>query len=160
MSLRAGGTLPQPVNVVSATIAELDLPGVAGFDGAAAAQRAALVRVVQFAARHAAALEQDGRIGMQAGEDLRLVLEELLTNVVRHAFRDLPGAEGRCRLLLDPESAVAIIEIEDNGPPFDPFDATNEAGYGLRLVRALARSYSWTLDGGQRNRLRVLLPLG
>lgn len=146
--------------MASATIAELDLPGVTGFDGAASAQRAALVRVVQFAARHAAALEQEGRVSAQAGEDLRLVLEELLTNVIRHAFRDLPGAQGLCRLSVDGEAAVAIIEIEDNGPPFDPFDATNEAGCGLRLVRALARSYSWMLHGDERNRLRVLLPLG
>lgn len=143
----------------SEILAELDLPGVAGFDGAADTQRAAIVRVVQFAAMQADRLQQQDVVSAQAGDDLRLVLEELLTNVIRHAFQDLPAATGFCRLSVDEEAAAAVIELEDNGPPFDPFDAANEPGYGLSLVRGLARSYSWALHGGERNRLRVLMPL-
>ena len=89
--------------------------------------------------------------------DLRLVLEELLTNVVRHAFRGHPQPMGHCWVETDVAHSVDI-RIEDNGPPFNPFDPSNEAGCGLALVRGLVGSYSWEFTGRQ-NRLNVRMSL-
>lgn len=141
-------------------IAELKLPGVTPFDGGAEARRRAVIAVVRFAQDLALVFKGSGFGSDNAAEDLRLVLEELLTNVVRHAFLDLSAAAGRCLVAIDRTAGSVCIELEDNGPAFNPFDAGNPPGCGLSLVRALARSYSWDFHAGQKNRLKLQLPLG
>ena len=69
-----------------------------------------------------------------------LILNELVTNALRHAF---PGGEGGClrvafgRL----EGNLVELSVEDDGVGFPPGDSTEDSGetLGLRLVRSLAR---------------------
>lgn len=121
-------------------------------------QAISLAEVVAFAEQ----LTQAGRLPATAAErllDVRLVVEELLTNVVRHAFREVPMPRGLARLELpENQSGHLLLRLHDNGPAFDPFDPANPPGYGLTLVRGLVGSYSW-LHTGQENRLVALLTL-
>ena len=53
--------------------------------------------------------------------DLALVLEEVLTNVIRHGYG--PGAEGRIVLSAEIDHGRLRLEVRDQARPFDPFSA-------------------------------------
>ena len=89
--------------------------------------------------------------------DLRLVAEEVLTNVVKYG-----GAEGRvpaARVRLHVDPGEVTLEFTDDGEPFDPLgaplpDLAAQAedraigGMGLHLVRALVDHASYArIDG-------------
>lgn len=93
---------------------------------------------------------------------LALVAEEIAANVVNHAVGATYFA-----LHLRPEGTAMLMELEDDGPAFDPL--TLEApdtgaaledreigGLGVMLVRKLARRAGYARDGAV-NRLSVLL---
>lgn len=99
---------------------------------------------------------------------LELVLEEVLTNQVRHAFAD----RGPHRLALTVELAdeAVVLHFEDDGVPFDPLalpdpqPATSLAtatpgGLGVMLVRRNARACRYERRG-DRNHLRVEIARG
>lgn len=78
--------------------------------------------------------------------ELHLILEELVTNVIRHAYQDETEHEISVGLTL--EAGRLRIEVEDDGLPFDPrhvpppdVEAPLEdrpiGGLGLHLVRSL-----------------------
>ena len=78
--------------------------------------------------------------------DLRLVAEEVLTNVAKYGY-DEPGAHS-VRLRLTFLASVVRLEFEDDGRPFDPLGAEApdlggepgerpEGGLGIHLIRAL-----------------------
>jgi len=88
--------------------------------------------------------------------DLRLVAEEVLTNVARHAYRDDAEHGIRVRLTVSAESVT--LEFTDDGPPFDPLtaaprwlpDAGGErpiGGLGIHLVVALVDAAVYTRRG-------------
>ena len=77
--------------------------------------------------------------------DLRLVAEEVLTNVAHHAYEDAEPHWLRLRLALI--SDEVILEFTDDGRPFDPLanakrglqaDGTERAIGGLGIYLALA----------------------
>jgi serine/threonine-protein kinase RsbW len=99
---------------------------------------------------------------------LRLVVEELFTNTVRHGH----GCESDapiCVALSALEGRVALV-YEDNAPPYNPLTQTSAAGVdpedtvsgrsvgglGILLVRELAASAHYAYEDG-RNRLRITL---
>jgi anti-sigma regulatory factor (Ser/Thr protein kinase) len=96
--------------------------------------------------------------------DLRVVAEEVLTNVAKYAFEpDLPPA---LELSLEVGEAEAVLEFRDRGRPFDPLTADAPdlerppeerplGGLGLALVRALVDEASYAREGGA-NRLRLV----
>lgn len=81
--------------------------------------------------------------------DVRLLVSELVTNSVRHA--DI-GPEGSIHLKVTVEDAHVRVEVEDEGPGFDPpaEDATaelaRENGWGLFFVTQLADR--WGVESG------------
>jgi anti-sigma regulatory factor (Ser/Thr protein kinase) len=70
--------------------------------------------------------------------DLRLVAEEVLTNVAKYAHDD--GAEHEVRIEVALAVDELVIEFRDDGRPFDPLTAeapeVEVGGLGLVLVRA------------------------
>jgi anti-sigma regulatory factor (Ser/Thr protein kinase) len=95
---------------------------------------------------------------------IRLVLEELVLNLIEHAV----GTEtNRIDVRVELEPGRAVLVLEDDGAPFDPrlaapFDKTKPLeergprGMGLALVRSMADSIAYErLDS--RNRLRVVI---
>ena len=78
--------------------------------------------------------------------DLRIVAEEVLTNVARYGFET--GATPALELRVAFTEAEAVLEFRDAGTPFDPLaapapdlelppEARPLGGLGLTLVRAL-----------------------
>lgn len=99
---------------------------------------------------------------------LNLVLDELITNCVSYALKDVPAPELRLRLRRGDGTLVA--EVEDNGPAFDPLteapvpDTTlglaerNIGGLGVHFVKQFAAAAEYVRVDG-RNRITLRLDL-
>jgi PAS domain S-box-containing protein len=70
-----------------------------------------------------------------AAMPLALILNELLTNAVKHGLRQEPGA---IRVCFDTDGDCFVLRVEDDGPGFDLEPALQRSS-GLELVRGLAR---------------------
>ncbi len=102
----------------------------------------ALVRAAdRFARRH--------HLGIRLRRDLHLVLDELVSNIVRHGYRHQGPYDIRVHLRIHPGGIA--IRITDDALPFDPLaappvDPTTPladraaGGLGLHLVRHLMDS--------------------
>jgi PAS domain S-box-containing protein len=73
---------------------------------------------------------------------LALILNELLTNAVKHG---LNGGEGKIRLGLQQNCGCYIVFVEDDGPGFE-LASVRKRSSGLRLVEALARQLQARLE--------------
>jgi anti-sigma regulatory factor (Ser/Thr protein kinase) len=96
--------------------------------------------------------------------DLRVVAEEVLTNVAKYAFE--PGAPAGLEVSVRFGDGETVLEFRDHGRPFDPLTADAPdlerppeerplGGLGLTLVRALVDEASYEREGGA-NRLRLV----
>ena len=112
--------------------------------------------VEDFVARHAVATDEQHRI--------MLVLEELITNLVKYGYRDRPA--GSAEVILALEESRLMLELVDDGDPFDPLgqpppdlDAPLEerdvGGLGIHLIRALADEVRYQ-RAGERNILYLM----
>jgi phosphoserine phosphatase RsbU/P len=90
--------------------------------------------------------------------DLKLVLEEIVTNIISYGYTDSREHEIRVRLGI--ESAQVRVEVEDDGKPFNPLEApeadtTNPledravGGLGIHLVRTLTDGLEYRRHGGR-----------
>ena len=91
---------------------------------------------------------------------LALVVNELATNAIKHAFKE--GQPGRIRVSVDRSTDRHItVAIEDDGLPF-PKAAARDGGLGMELVKRLMASIGGVLipppPGTKRFELRVPLP--
>jgi anti-sigma regulatory factor (Ser/Thr protein kinase) len=88
--------------------------------------------------------------------ELRVVGEEVLTNIAKYAFE--PGASAAVELLLSFTDAAAVLEFRYQGNAFDPLaqpppdlDVPLEkrplGGLGLTLVHALVDEARYTREG-------------
>jgi len=90
--------------------------------------------------------------------ELELIAEELLANVVHHAYQDRPDAEASIRLEID--QAHVRLRFDDPGPPFDPLlDAPDPklevdpmerqiGGLGIAMVKRLADAIVYRREDG------------
>jgi anti-sigma regulatory factor (Ser/Thr protein kinase) len=96
-----------------------------------------------------------GGLPADAAQALHLALEEVVTNVIRHAYRERAGA---VRVRLAARSGEVVAEIEDDGPAFDPLarpapdlDLPLEerpiGGLGIHLVRNLMDAVAYRRCG-------------
>ena len=91
---------------------------------------------------------------------LELACEELLINVVNHAY---PGVEGEvevaCFVQEDEQGKSFTVRIRDWGTPFNPLEKNTSAvsadlddsqigGLGILLVKEMANSVAYTRDNG------------
>ena len=103
----------------------------------------------------------------EARDDLALCLEEALTNVHKYGYQGDALQEIWVQMTVNDGSAV--IEIADQGVPFDPTAAAPPdlnapienrpiGGLGIHLMRSLTDEFSYRrLDGRNVVRLRKLL---
>jgi signal transduction histidine kinase len=81
-------------------------------------------------------------------ETLRLLVTELVTNSVRHTKAD------SVMLRVAVGSSAVLTEVTDDGPSFDPDcvkrAGTDDCGWGLFLVKRLARSWGVKDEGGSK----------
>lgn len=93
-------------------------------------------------------------VGERTAYRVELVLEELLMNVALHGLPG-PAAPLVTLTLVLADDAVGV-QIEDEGPPFDPHAAppaqaadADAGGRGLLLVRRSVRRWQHTREGGR-----------
>lgn len=104
----------------------------------------------------------------RAAYAIQLVLEELITNIIDYAYDDAKTHEIGVRVAL--EAGHGVVEIEDDGRPFDPLGVPEAdirrpledrpiGGLGLHLVRQMVENMDYHRVGG-KNRVEVRMPLG
>ncbi len=129
--------------------------------GEVAADRSATRKVIKAAARFAEGVHFSNEDQVR----LRIVVEELLTNLLKHGQL---CAESSIGYSFELSNGGALIEITDDGAPFDPrrdleavqrshLDA--EGGRGWPLIMSWCRVVDYRSECG-RNRLHLLFPLG
>jgi serine/threonine-protein kinase RsbW len=104
------------------------------------------------------------RLSADLIQDIRLVAEEIFSNIVFHAY---PGTEGTVRVrAFVADGGKFCIRFEDRGSPFNPLEhgppnldadlAEREiGGLGIYLVRKLAHHIHYARDEGGSNVLTV-----
>jgi two-component sensor histidine kinase len=74
---------------------------------------------------------------------LALIVVELLTNAIKYAY---PGSAGSIWVTITTQSDDVVISIRDHGRGLpDGFDVQAHAGFGMRIVRALASQLEGTV---------------
>ena len=101
------------------------------------------------------------------GFKVQLVLEELVTNILRHGFS---GGQGHTiQIELTFSGAGVELSVEDDGQPFDPMQAPPPdldspleeravGGLGIHLLRQVASDLTYARVDG-RNRMRLQVPV-
>jgi serine/threonine-protein kinase RsbW len=93
---------------------------------------------------------------------MALILEEAVTNVINHAFADLPPPH-MIRVRLDIAIERIVAEVVDNGHPFDPLarpdpelsrsiEERQPGGLGILLMRRMTDRIEYRRSNGD-NRL-------
>ena len=99
-----------------------------------------------------------------AALDMHVALDEVLSNIVKYAYRDAASHDIRVRLKVSERQLEA--EIEDDGRPFDPLHARQQernvplaerkpGGLGVDVVKRLMSHVSYARAQG-RNRLTLI----
>jgi anti-sigma regulatory factor (Ser/Thr protein kinase) len=89
----------------------------------------------------------DSGIPSDRAADLELCLNELVTNIIHHAYED--DGDYEIRIALERAPGELRTTIEDGGRPFDPLksvlpeparslESASIGGWGIPIVRALA----------------------
>lgn len=101
---------------------------------------------------------KDHRLPDEVTADVRLALEEVLSNIIRH------GSEGRADRRIDVQILVAngeiTLEIQDEGVPFNPLEYPEPdvalpleerglGGLGILLVRRLMDGMAYRREQGR-----------
>lgn len=87
---------------------------------------------------------------------LGILLDELVANIVRHAYTD--HEDSRIEVAIRLEDAMVCVTLRDFGPPFDPtllapadttpdVDERDFGGLGIHFVRRIANRFSYRRDG-------------
>ena len=99
---------------------------------------------------------------------VKLVIEELVVNVIQHAFED--GTTHTILLDVRTEPRGVAIVVEDDGKPFDPrsvpppkldelLEAGKSGGLGVTIVRKMTRDLDYQrID--EKNRVRAFVEFG
>ena len=125
-------------------------------------EAAELVRLEAFAE----AFARDCALADDERSRLLVILEELFTNVVEHAYEGVQFAAGSVAVTLGWKHSRLTIDFVDDGPPFDPLahsapdlDAPPEkrpiGGLGIPIVRALVNEARYWREG-HRNHLHLV----
>ena len=95
---------------------------------------------------------------------LQVAVDEAVTNVIAHGFAGQTQAELSIDLAVD--SGCFRIEVEDEGPAFDPHSVPDPdpvqlarrgqaGGLGLFLIRRIMDGVDYRYEGGCRNHLTL-----
>ena len=107
---------------------------------------------------HLDASAAEGRLSNELAFPLALILNELVTNAVKHG---LPGGTGTIGISLERRGGEFSLIVKDNGPGIDQIRAQRRSS-GLGLVRGLCRQIGAELgvvtDNGARVTVRFTDP--
>jgi PAS domain S-box-containing protein len=98
-------------------------------------------------------------MGVDAAISCGLIVNELLSNALKHAFPE--GRRGEVRIELHDEGPQVMLEVTDNGIGFPrALDFQSENTLGLRLVRILAEQLRGTIELDRREGTRFVVRFG
>ena len=91
-------------------------------------------------------------------QDMYLVLEEILTNIIKYSYND--GLEHEIVVEIDNDADSLQFRVEDDGNPFDPtkfynpdveknFDDRQIGGMGIHLIRSLMDEVKYEFTQGR-----------
>jgi anti-sigma regulatory factor (Ser/Thr protein kinase) len=111
-------------------------------------------------------LAAEHRLSADVVFGMNVALDEMLSNIIKYGFADDAIHEIHVRLSVS--AAMVVVEIEDDGQPFDPLelpapdvDAPLEertvGGLGIHIVRNLMSEVEYARVAG-RNRLIMKMP--
>ncbi len=87
---------------------------------------------------------------------LGIIMNELITNSMKHAFDGI--SEARISVKAEKENGLAVITVGDNGRGIpDEFLSEKESGFGLQLVKLLARQLNGSIERQRREGTVFLL---
>jgi len=89
-----------------------------------------------------------------------IIINELLTNILKYAFREKD--DGRIDLTISKTDSRVILTVEDNGTGFPRgFDINNTPGFGLQLVRMMVKQLngSMAIEEAAGGRVRIELEM-
>ncbi len=103
---------------------------------------------------------QDFQLSADRLFPLGIIVNELLTNIMKHAFE--AGAAGHISLSLEKNEGTVILEMRDNGRGLpENFDLSSAEGFGLMIVKMLAQQldgrFEMYSEGGTVSRLTFSL---
>ena len=98
--------------------------------------------------------------------DIRLVLEEIVVNIIKHGYSDCPNQS--IDLEIDFNSSEWKMTVEDQGIPFNPLNFRRVninhslqdmhiGGQGIHLVKQISKSIEYQRLANNINRLTVIL---
>jgi PAS domain S-box-containing protein len=110
-----------------------------------------LVHTLLRASAHAeVVLMVDGggvSLPMDSAVPFGLVLNELVTNCLKHGFANAGGKSMRLRVVVRADDDVVEVVVADNGPGFRPdFDPKTSKSLGMHLILALVGQLEGTID--------------
>lgn len=101
---------------------------------------------------------EQNRLGKELIADIRLVMEEIFSNIVQYGFED----EGRHHIAVDMEyrGGELILSVVDDGKPFNPLQASAPeldkpfeercpGGMGIFMVTRLMDQLEYRMEGGK-----------
>jgi len=99
-------------------------------------------------------LEQD--LSLAVAREMRLVAEESMTNVLRHAYR--PEEDGSVEIALRVRAGEVRLVVRDRGRAFNPLERASPpldlpveerplGGLGIHLIKALTDEQLYTREG-------------
>ena len=114
-------------------------------------------------ARHVESFAQQAEISMKDTFSLNLVLDELITNIIKYAYKDDQTHQIGLTLIFDPPHLTA--QLSDDGLPFDPTLAAKPdlssnledrrmGGLGIQFVCEFMDTVEYKRMGGH-NHLRL-----
>ena len=87
---------------------------------------------------------------------LALIVNELISNALKYAFRD--GRKGEISVILSRENGQILLEVKDNGPGFPKgFDPGNSPSFGYKLIHILRERLCASMDINHYNGVQIRL---
>jgi two-component sensor histidine kinase len=97
---------------------------------------------------------EDCLLSAEKCQPLGLILNELLTNVMKHAF--VGKASGKAVVTFRVDGGRGVLVVQDDGLGLPALlDFENSPSLGLRLVRVLARQIGGTVRADRGNGTKV-----
>lgn len=97
-------------------------------------------------------------LDVKRAQPLGIIINELLTNIMKYAFVDKPRGTITLSIRLSGNTVLIVIQDDGNGIP-ESFDLDNAAGFGLKLVRLFLKQLNGTfrLERVQGTRITIEL---
>ena len=104
-------------------------------------------------------IKAEWKVPVSEMRQITVMIEEIFSNIIRFGYRD--SLEHHVDIILAKEDEEIIIEIIDDGIPFDPLEHSNgpvtdpaaseDSGMGLTLIKTFSNSLAYHREGEQNH---------